>query len=358
MSKVKEPIGIRINKCIGAMSFMSEDAYDIDNGIEETEREMVESIVDGFKHRVIDVDYFHSGGGCMHLMFMLDSHHIITFHNASEQVEISYNKWESFDDYYDAEERTHSGEVDYEIGMGWEHIQPNSEMRGMNLDILYKNDKFYGSGKTRIFDIIEKNCSKLFFEVESNIKENKEFWEQEAEYVTSNIVNDWFANFEDSNKGLTDEYNEACDGLRTWTDKSAKLEKVLKAKQECEVGFQDCIEYSDPIIREAFKSRGFEDGTWRNSISPSFELWLDTESPISNDVLFIVYFPNLTEEDNPSDLDSEQFNHYSIELMVNGDNILDDEDWLCFDNYDEVLGFFYSNTKIGGYTLAIDKEVK
>ena len=96
MSTVK--LNTRINNCIDEMGFHTSWRDTIDDDCDEceqvSEREMVESIINGFKHRVIDVDYFHSGGGCMHLMFMLDSHHIITFHNASEQVDISYNRWE------------------------------------------------------------------------------------------------------------------------------------------------------------------------------------------------------------------------------------------------------------------------
>ena len=351
---INKKIETKISACLDDIGINNDEEYNIDNGIEVTAREMLYSVILGFAHKVIDVDYFHSGGGLMHMMFQLESGHIITFHTCDDDIELSYNKWESIEAYYDVENSFKNEDldlVDYEGGMGWETHYPNYQLRGTNLETAYKcNPNF--------FKVIEQVCSDNFWIPQNVIEECVEHWKNEHEVVTSNIVNDWFQNFEESNKEMTNDYNESMHELSAWRNKKEKLDRINKARQECEVGFQDCIEYTNPTIREAFKSRGFEDGTWRNSISPSFELWLDTESPISNDVLFVVYFPNLTKDDNPNELDCEQFNHYSIELMVNGDNVLEDVDWLCFDTYQEVLGFFYSNTKIGGYTLAIDKEVK
>ena len=353
----------KLDDCLRNIGICDDEEYGINDheGYEQssggaTAKECLISVIQGFAHKIIDVDYYHSGGGFMHLMMQLESGHIITFHSCEHDIELSYNAWEDIDTYYDCEMLFKSHEldlVDYECGMGWETKSPYYEFRATNLITAYKcNPNF--------FKLIDRVCSKECWSPHVAIEEGSKHFEEQLDYVRDNIVNDWFQNFEESNKEMTDEYNMACDSVRLWNKRKEKLTRNLLAKQECEVGFQDCIEYSSPTIREAFKSRGFVDGTWRNSISPSFELWLDEESPISNDVLFVVYFPNLTEEDNPSELQDEQFNHYSIELLVSGDNVLDvgGQDWLTFDTHLEVLGFFYSNTKINNYTLEIDKEVK
>ena len=342
----------KLNSCLEQMGINNDDEYDIDNGIDITAREVMDSVIMGFSHKIIDVDYFLSGGGFRHLMCQLESGHIITFHNCEDDIELSYNRWESIEAYYDVETSLKNKDlvlVDYECGFGFEHKYPNYELRGTNLKTAY-------SSKVDWFKKIELACSDDFWTPHSAIHESLDYWGNQHEVVTSNIVSDWFQHFEESNEEMTNEYNESMHEISSWRKKKEKLDRVVKAKKECEGLFQDCIEYTNPTIREAFKSRGFVDGTWKNSISPSFELWLDEESPISNNVLFVVYFPNLTEEDNPSELQDEQFNDYSIELMVNGDNVL--EDVICFDNYYDALGFFYSNTKIANYTLQIDKEVK
>ena len=62
---------------------------------------------------------------------------------------------------------------------------------------------------------------------------------------------------------------------------------------------------------------------------------------------------------NPSELQDEEFNHYTIELLVSGENILDDNQiGLHFDDILEVLGFFYSNTQIENYKTPMDKNIK
>ena len=130
-------------------------------------------------------------------------------------------------------------------------------MRGTNLETAYKcNPNF--------FKVIEHVCCDNFWLAQYVSEECVEHWKNEHEVVTSNIVNDWFQNFEESNKEMTNDYNESMHELSAWRNKKEKLDRINKARQECEVGFQDCIEYTNPTIREAFKSRGFVDGTWNN----------------------------------------------------------------------------------------------
>ena len=354
----------KIQDCIKAIGIDDVEEYgihdeygDIISSGGESASHCLYQVILNFAHKIVDVDYFHSGGGFYHMFMHLDSGHIITFHNCEHDFEVSYNKWESIDAYYDVETKFTEVDlelVDFEGGMGYENTYPNYNQRYTNLMDAFKS-------MPKFLDTIDMFCSREFWSPRIAIEEGLKDSQRELDYVRDEIVNDWFQNFEKSNKEMTDEYNEACDSLRVWNDRKSKLDVIENAINESVEGFQDCIEYTNPTIREAFKSRGFVDGTWRNSISPSFELWIDEESPITQDVLYVVYFPNLTRDDNPNELQDEQFNHYTIELIVNGDNVICGnniyEEGLNFETYEDVLGFFYSNTTLYNYKLAIDKEV-
>ena len=303
-------------------------------------------------------NFIPSGGGCYHMLMHLDSGHIITFHTSDDDIEISYNKWSSIQDYYDIEEGFPHDDlelVDFEGGMGWEYKSPYYNTRTTTLMLAF-------SSVPNFLDLIDKVCSNWFWTPMRYIEETKEYWSKELDFAKDQIVNEWMLEYERDDTSLVKEFNKASNELDRWSIRKRRLDEIEDARNECVEGFQDCIEYTNPKIREAFKSRGFVDGTWRNSISPSFELWIDEESPITQDILYLVYFPNLTREDNPSELQDEQFNHYTIELIVNGDNVICGnnihEDGLHFDTYEDVLGFFYSNTTLYNYKLAIDKEVK
>ena len=144
--------------------------------------------------------------------------------------------------------------------------------------------------------------------------------------------------------------------LEEWEKEQSEKKEKRSEHYDC---FSDCFEYTNQDNRDLMEENGLTDSSWRNSISPSYELWLDTESPISSDVLFQVYFPNVTMDTNPSELQDEEFNHYTIELLVSGENILDDNQiGLHFDDILEVLGFFYSNTQIENYKTPMDKNIK
>ena len=43
--------------------------------------------------KIIDDASYHSGGGCWHYFFHLSDKRVLTFHH-TDDVEISYNKWE------------------------------------------------------------------------------------------------------------------------------------------------------------------------------------------------------------------------------------------------------------------------
>ena len=68
--------------------------------------------------KIIDDASYHSGGGCWHYFFHLSDKRVLTFHH-TDDVEISYNKWDKLDDYLNDEEN----------GFGWEHQNPNYENR-------------------------------------------------------------------------------------------------------------------------------------------------------------------------------------------------------------------------------------
>tara|TARA_R100000231_G_scaffold105734_2_gene78333 strand:+ start:138 stop:1226 length:1089 start_codon:yes stop_codon:yes gene_type:complete len=355
----------KIQDCIKAIGINDTEEYkiydrhgDVMSSGGETASECLYQVILNFAHKIVDVDYFHSGGGLYHMFMHLESGHIISFHDSEHDFEVSYNKWGSIDAYYNVETRFTEDDlelVDFEGGMGHENKCPNYNQRYKFLMDAFKS-------MPNFLDTIDMYCSREYWSPSMAIVEGLKNSQEELDYIRDEIVNDWFQNFEKSNKEMTDEYNEACDVLRVWNDRKTKLDVIENAIAESEECFNDCIEYTNPTIREAFKSRGFVDGTWRNSICPSFELWIDEESPITKDILYVVYFPNLTRDDNPSELQDEQYNYYSIELKVSGDNVICGtdmhEEGLYFETYEDVLGFFYSNTTLYNYKLAIDKEVQ
>ena len=73
-----------------------------------------------FDLKEIDSTVYHSGGGCFHYFLHLSDKRVLTFHHTDE-VEISYNKWDSLEDYI-------NGQFDnphYEDnGFGWEFQNP------------------------------------------------------------------------------------------------------------------------------------------------------------------------------------------------------------------------------------------
>ena len=64
--------------------------------------------------KVIDTEPYHSGGGCLHYFLHLSDKRILSFHH-TDDVEVSYDRWESISDYIN----------DHEDGMGREDEKPN-----------------------------------------------------------------------------------------------------------------------------------------------------------------------------------------------------------------------------------------
>tara|TARA_R100001143_G_scaffold52301_1_gene47272 strand:+ start:685 stop:1026 length:342 start_codon:yes stop_codon:yes gene_type:complete len=91
----------------------------------------INSAIDFSKSKFNDLEIermvtFHSGGGCLHLMFHLSDKKVLIFHHTDE-AEISYDKWESIEDYFNASD-------DGEFGFGWENMSPNYDDRCYKFD--------------------------------------------------------------------------------------------------------------------------------------------------------------------------------------------------------------------------------
>jgi hypothetical protein len=70
--------------------------------------------------KVIDSNAYHSGGGCWHYFLHLSDKRVLTFHH-TDDVEISYNKWDSLDDYINGQ---FVSQNDKDGGFGWEFENP------------------------------------------------------------------------------------------------------------------------------------------------------------------------------------------------------------------------------------------
>ena len=75
--------------------------------------------------KVIDSTVYHSGGGCFHYFFYLSDKRVLTFHH-TDDVEISYNKWDSLEDYINGQ---FVSQNDKDGGFGWEFENPNYKDR-------------------------------------------------------------------------------------------------------------------------------------------------------------------------------------------------------------------------------------
>ena len=75
--------------------------------------------------KVIDSNVYHSGGGCFHYFFYLSDKRVLTFHH-TDDVEISYNKWDSLDDYINGQ---FVSQNDKDDGFGWEFENPDYKDR-------------------------------------------------------------------------------------------------------------------------------------------------------------------------------------------------------------------------------------
>tara|TARA_R100001377_G_scaffold2725_1_gene1731 strand:- start:180 stop:614 length:435 start_codon:yes stop_codon:yes gene_type:complete len=75
--------------------------------------------------KVIDSTSFHSGGGCWHYFFYLSDKRVLTFHH-TDDVEISYNKWDSLNDYINGQ---FVSQNDKDGGFGWEFENPDYKDR-------------------------------------------------------------------------------------------------------------------------------------------------------------------------------------------------------------------------------------
>ena len=84
---------------------------------------LVREQIKPFNLKVIDSTSFHSGGGCWHYFLHLSDKRILTFHH-TDDVQISYKKWNSIDDYLDA-----SDDTEAENGFGWESQGPDYDNR-------------------------------------------------------------------------------------------------------------------------------------------------------------------------------------------------------------------------------------
>ena len=90
------------------------------------EEHLIFSFFEEVKDRVKDVDSMPSGGGFNHIFLHLEDNHIIAIHPENMDVEHSYEKWDSIDDYTITSN-------DEERGFGWEHNSPNYDSRIINL---------------------------------------------------------------------------------------------------------------------------------------------------------------------------------------------------------------------------------
>ena len=83
---------------------------------------LVREQIKPFNLKVIDSTSYHSGGGCWHYFLHLSDKRVLTFHH-TDDVEISYKKWNSIDDYLDADD------TETESGFGWEFQSPDYDNR-------------------------------------------------------------------------------------------------------------------------------------------------------------------------------------------------------------------------------------
>ena len=104
---------------------LSEDVVDVINYLKEHDEK--------FK----SVSAYHSGGGCGHLALGLPDGHILILHTDCGDLEKSYKKYESADDYL-----TNKDDEDDETGFGWEYDAPNWDDRYCSTQDLDKAKEF------------------------------------------------------------------------------------------------------------------------------------------------------------------------------------------------------------------------
>lgn len=104
-------------KCFG----IGKDEYQFINEIMEITKVCINDI--------IEIDCYHSGGGCLHYFLRLKTKQIISVHRLSESIEISYSKWNKIYDYimYDQDENKK------DIGFGYEPYDKDFNLRTIEL---------------------------------------------------------------------------------------------------------------------------------------------------------------------------------------------------------------------------------
>ena len=86
---------------------------------------LVKELIKPSNLKVINATSFHSGGGCWHYFLHLSDKRVLTFHH-TDDVEISYNKWDSLDDYINGQ---FVSQNDKDDGFGWEFENPDYKDR-------------------------------------------------------------------------------------------------------------------------------------------------------------------------------------------------------------------------------------
>jgi len=77
----------------------------------------------GILTKAKDTDFFHSGGGMEHLFIQMEDGRIIALHLGSENIELSFSKWDSINDYIEA------SYSDTPSGFGYEQEEPHADRR-------------------------------------------------------------------------------------------------------------------------------------------------------------------------------------------------------------------------------------
>lgn len=79
--------------------------------------------------KILEQEYFHSGGGFNHLLIRLEDGRILSIHTPFLDIEISHNSYESIQKYLDDDE------------FGYEFNKPNYNLRNLNILSLFENIK-------------------------------------------------------------------------------------------------------------------------------------------------------------------------------------------------------------------------
>lgn len=110
----------------------------------------------------IDSDYYQSGGNNYHLFFLMSDKRIISMHESTNAIELSYKQWGSIDQYIN---------VDYNLqdGFGYETNYPLSEKRSL--------------------DATKRNYIKILKYY--NDTNNIDFWANQLAKQFTRIINEW-----------------------------------------------------------------------------------------------------------------------------------------------------------------------